>query len=68
MALLSSRWRAVLQAILEKYADEGVVPDEVQAGVLLPLSEGRRNRWWEVAGLLDLVTRLESGQQPLAKA
>lgn len=40
----------------------------VQAGVLLPLSEGRRNRWWEAAGLLDLVTRLESGQQPLAKA
>lgn len=40
----------------------------VQAGVLLPLSEGRRNRWWEAAGLLDLVTRLESGQLPPTKA
>ena len=38
----------------------------VQAGVLLPLSEGRRNRWWEAAGLLDLVTRLELGQLPPA--
>ena len=38
----------------------------VQAGVLLPLSDGKRNRWWEAAGLLDLVARLESGQLPLA--
>ena len=39
----------------------------VQAGVLLPLSEGKRNRWWEAAGLLDLVARLESGQLPPAE-
>jgi Fic family protein len=36
----------------------------VEAGVLLPLSEGRRNRWWEAAGLLDLMAQLEAGQLP----
>jgi len=36
----------------------------VEAGVLIPLSEGRRNRWWEAAGLLDLIARLEAGQLP----
>ena len=36
----------------------------VEAGVLLPLSERKRNRWWEAAGLLDLVARLESGELP----
>jgi Fic family protein len=36
----------------------------VRAGVLEPLSEGKRNRWWEAAGLLDLVGRLEAGQDP----
>jgi Fic family protein len=34
----------------------------IGAGVLLPLSEGKRNRWWEAAGLLDLVARLEAGE------
>jgi Fic family protein len=38
----------------------------VGAGVLLPLSEGRRNRWWEAAGLLDLIGRLEAGELPPA--
>lgn len=36
----------------------------VSAGVLLPLSPGRRNRWWEAAGLLDLIAQLEAGQLP----
>ena len=36
----------------------------VDAEVLVPLSEGRRNRWWEAAGLLDLIARLEAGQLP----
>ncbi|MQA00147.1 MAG: Fic family protein, partial [Dehalococcoidia bacterium] len=36
--------------------------DELErAGVLIPLAESRRNRVWEPAGLLDVVTRLESG-------
>jgi hypothetical protein len=34
----------------------------VAAGVLLPVSEGSRNRWWEAAGLLDLIGQLEGGQ------
>lgn len=38
----------------------------VRAGVLVPLSEGRRNRYWEGAGLLDLVARLEMGELPPA--
>ena len=38
----------------------------VAAGVLLPLSSGRRNRWWEADGLLDLVAQLEDGTPPVA--
>ena len=34
------------------------------AGVLVPLSEGKRNRWWEASGLLDLIARLEAGDLP----
>ncbi len=36
----------------------------VKVGVLLPLSSGSRNRWWEAAGLLDLVAQLEAGALP----
>ena len=32
------------------------------AGVLIPLSESRRNRAWEAAGLLDLIAGLEAGR------
>ncbi len=31
------------------------------AGVILPLSSGQRNRWWEATGLFDLIEQLESG-------
>lgn len=34
------------------------------AGVLVPLSTGRRNRSWEASGLLDLIAGLESGELP----
>jgi hypothetical protein len=34
-----------------------------ETGVLIPLSSGQRNRWWEAAGLLDLITQLESGER-----
>jgi Fic family protein len=37
------------------------------ARVLLPLSEGKRNRWWEARGLLELIARLEGGQLPAAE-
>jgi Fic family protein len=33
----------------------------VSAGVLIPVSAGKRNRWWEAEGLLTLVSRLEAG-------
>ncbi|HUR59379.1 MAG TPA: hypothetical protein VM029_16810, partial [Opitutaceae bacterium] len=36
----------------------------VTAGVLHALSEGKRNRWWEAHGLLELVAQLELGQPP----
>ena len=36
----------------------------VDAGVLTPLSEGRRNRYWEAADLLDLIAQLEGGRLP----
>lgn len=34
------------------------------AEILLPLSAGKRNQSWEVAGLLELLTALESGELP----
>lgn len=34
------------------------------AGVLVPLSESRRNRAWEATGLLDLIAGFEAGQLP----
>ena len=40
----------------------------IAAGVLLPLSQGRRNRWWEAAGLLDLIASLEAGELPPVSA
>lgn len=29
------------------------------AGILIPLTKGKRNKVWEPAGLLDLMTDLE---------
>ncbi len=40
----------------------------VEAGVLGPLSAGRRNRSWEVSGLLDLLADLESGRPTAARS
>jgi Fic family protein len=34
------------------------------AGILIPLSESRRNQAWESAGLLDLIAGLEAGRLP----
>lgn len=36
----------------------------VDAGILLPITTGRRNRWWEAAGLLDVIERLDAGLPP----
>ncbi|HEY5199698.1 MAG TPA: Fic family protein [Acidothermaceae bacterium] len=38
-----------------------------QAGVLLRLSQSERNRTWEAAGLLDLLTGLEGGEPLTAR-
>jgi hypothetical protein len=32
----------------------------VAVGVLVPLTEGKRNRQWEAVGLLDLATDFET--------
>lgn len=39
-----------------------------EAGVLLPVSESRRNRVWEARGLLELIERMESGNTPLERS
>jgi Fic family protein len=36
-----------------------------EAGVLVALSDSRRNQAWEAAGLLELIAGLESGQLPV---
>jgi Fic family protein len=36
----------------------------VAAGILVPLSTSKRNRAWEVSGLLGIIERLEAGQLP----
>jgi len=38
--------------------------DLQMAGVLLPLSQSRRNQSWEAMGLLDLLAGLEAGELP----
>ncbi|MDQ2668177.1 MAG: hypothetical protein M3Z05_19575, partial [Gemmatimonadota bacterium] len=36
-------------------------------GVLIPTSTSRRNRSWEVAGLIDLIEGMESGDLPISR-
>lgn len=47
-----------------KPAVNGGINQLVNAGILRPLSENKRNRAWEATGLLDLLARLESGEYP----
>ena len=51
----TGRAKASIHAALDQLAN---------AGVLLPLTGGRRNRSWEAAGLLDLIADLEAGEPP----
>ena len=44
-----------------KPAITNAVDELVEAGILAPLGESRRNRAWEADGLLDLVAGLEAG-------
>jgi hypothetical protein len=34
----------------------------VEAGVLEPISAGKRNREWEAVGLMELVEKMEEGR------
>ncbi len=44
-----------------KPAANHAVLELVNAGVISPVSESRRNRAWEAVGLLDLIIQLEAG-------
>ncbi|HTT59293.1 MAG TPA: Fic family protein [Acidimicrobiales bacterium] len=44
-----------------KPAVNGAIDQLVLAGVLKPLSQGRRNREWEADGLISIISDLESG-------
>lgn len=44
-----------------KPAVNGAIPGLVNAGILRPLSDSRRNRAWEASELLDLIVDVESG-------
>jgi Fic family protein len=47
-----------------KSAVHQAVADLEDAGVLIPLSQARRNRAWEADGLLGLLARMEVGEWP----
>jgi Fic family protein len=47
-----------------KSAIHQAVAELEDAGVLLPLSESKRNRSWEAAGLLAILANLEAGELP----
>lgn len=47
-----------------KTAIYGAIEQLVAAKILTPLSDSKRNRAWEAAGLLDLIERLDAGQLP----
>jgi hypothetical protein len=47
-----------------KPAVNGGINQLVDAGILRPLSESKRNRAWEATGLLDLLAQLDSGEDP----
>lgn len=55
---------AVVMVGRTKPAVNQAIEQLVAANVLILLSGGKRNRAWEASGLLDLLTRLESGEAP----
>ncbi len=54
-AAATERSKAAIHQAMTQLAD---------CGVIEPLSASKRNRSWEVAGLLDLLESLEAGQAP----
>jgi Fic family protein len=55
---------AVTRVERTKPAVNQAIEQLVRAKVLVPLTEGKRNRAWEAAGLFDLLARLEAGEIP----
>jgi Fic family protein len=55
---------AVARVERTKPAVNQAIEQLVVAGILVPISESKRNRAWEANGLLDLLVRLESGETP----
>ena len=55
---------AVAKVERTKPAVNQAIGQLVAAGVLIPISDSKRNRAWEATGLLDLLIRLESGEAP----
>jgi Fic family protein len=55
---------AVARIERTKPAANMAITQLASAGVLVPISESKRNRAWEAAGLLDLISRLEAGEVP----
>lgn len=53
---------AVIDELPGQPAITVAVDQPVDIGVLIPLSESKRNRAWEATGLLDLLAELEAGQ------
>lgn len=53
---------AVTRIDRTKPAVNQAIEQLVTAGVLIPISENRRNRAWEASGLLDLIIQTESGE------
>lgn len=47
-----------------KAAIHHAIKQLTECGVLIPLSESKRNRSWEAVGILDLLEGLESGAPP----
>jgi Fic family protein len=47
-----------------KPAVNNAISELVDAGVLIPVSQSRRNRAWEGSRLLDLVVEMEGGRSP----
>lgn len=55
---------APVAAAGRQIGDHHAIAELEKAKVLLPLSQSKRNRSWEAAGLLELVASLEAGEPP----
>ena len=61
------RWAGSLYVVHMASAYAAALGQLADAGVLLELSGGRRNRTWEARGLLDLIADFEAGERRRAR-